>query len=97
MHRMRAFGLGWFDTRQTNASPKGSKNMHDNSLVLIAIRIAVLLAVPIYHFLYHKYGEKLIHHSLHRFNMVRFKYLSDVLMVGALLVLHLVESHLETE
>jgi hypothetical protein len=66
---------------------------HYNFLFPILIRIVVLVAVPTGHFLFHKYVHLGIHLSSHKLHMLgrlttKFKWLPDIIMIGALIALH---------
>jgi hypothetical protein len=63
-------------------------------LIPILFRILIILGVSVFHLLYHKFGEHIIHITTKKHKLT-WKYLPDVIMVAALIVLHLVESGME--
>jgi hypothetical protein len=68
---------------------------HTTLLVPIVIRLALLVVVPVIEFVFHKLAHAGIHLSIEKVDWMkrlakRFKYLPDMLMIAALLILHYV-------
>jgi hypothetical protein len=74
-----------------------SKSNHEVPTVVlpILIRLSLFLIGPVVAYAYHKLAHSGIHHSIHKIEWLkqlagRFKYLPDLLMIAALVILHFV-------